>query len=89
MMPEEIKAIVMKLLEEHAEMPTGWEGVAAHDWDRNYFDKLFEWLKAEAEKPESKAEIARDAARKVLSDPKASRDAKSLAASALTQMKKE
>ena len=50
-MPEEIKAIVRHLLAEYAVISTGWEGVAAHDWDKGNFDKLFEWLKAEAEKP--------------------------------------
>lgn len=79
-MPEEIKAIVRKLLSAELEAREGlalWYRGAPKAWDRvaadfpNSFDTLFEWLKAEAEKP-STGQIAAAAAAKVLRDPKAS-----------------
>lgn len=53
-MPEEIKAIVRKLLAERSREGT-WRAVECHGvieqvGDEEDFDKLFEWLKAEAEK---------------------------------------
>ena len=91
-MPEEIKAIVRELLRAsrkrnvHGYNPS-WSVVAnGRDDD---FDALFKWLAKEAEKPRSTAQIASEAAAKVLKDPKASKAAKTAAASVLTQSRKE
>ncbi len=68
MMPDEIKAIVRKLLDTKFETnlhgyPLSWSATA--DRCEGDFDTLFEWLKQEAEKP-STGQLAASAARKVL-----------------------